>query len=72
MSKNDENVWDKDSKIKMSFKNKEYIGYKYVYPYRYDRDYAGANTYCIRITLETIVKFCEEFGFSVKKLKCPK
>lgn len=71
VTKNSEEIWNPINKMKMSFDNEQYFGYKYVYPNRYDREYAGANPYCIRISLDTIVKFCKKFGFSVKKLKCP-
>ena len=63
--------WDKNNIIPLSIDGFSCYGYRFDYPMRYDREYAGSNAYCLRLTFNSIVDACKHYGFSVKKLEEP-
>ena len=66
-----EELWDNKNILEINIDGFKCKGYKYYYPDRYDRDYAGSHKYCVRLKSNTIIDACKHFGFSTKILECP-
>jgi len=64
-------AWDPAHIIDQTAPNFSCKGYRYYYPQRYDREYAGSQTFCIRLTQSSIVIYAEKLGFGCDLMTDP-
>ena len=64
-------AWDPVNIIDQTAPNFSCKGYRYYYPQRYDREYAGSQTFCIRLTQSSIVTYAEKLGFGCDLMTDP-